>query len=258
MSETEIVNREVAELQEELKRKKLELEKLSQNLEKQTAEMNQFTYIVSHDLQAPLRMVTGFLELLEKKYGDKLDESAKQYIDYSVKGSVKMKRLIFDLLEYSRLNTIEHETEDVDLNEILDNVKPKLVKQIEESGATIEYAALPVVSGYKKQIEQLLQHLLDNALKFRNGQKPVISISTREEENRWEIGIRDNGIGIDPAFADKIFQVFRRLHTDESVYKGTGIGLAICKKIIDIHQGKIWVKSAKNEGSTFIFSLPKN
>lgn len=265
---TQLINKAV-NLQQELENKNQEIESLNNKLAEQTKEINQFTYIVSHDLQAPLRMVTGFLELLEKKYGDKLDESAKQYIGYAVKGSTKMKSLIFDLLEYSRLSSIVKEYEEVDLNSVLNAVKEKLQADIENTGAIITSAKLPVVMANKAQMEQMFYHLLDNALKFQNKAVPQIGITLKKEnaslltescgpdrQGHWVIGVNDNGIGMDPAFSEKIFIVFRRLHTDDSKYSGTGIGLALCKKITELHGGTIWVESAIDKGSSFYFTLP--
>jgi light-regulated signal transduction histidine kinase (bacteriophytochrome) len=226
-------------------------------LETLTKEMNQFTYIVSHDLQAPLRMVTGFLELLEKKHGDKLDESGKQFIDYAVKGANKMKSLIFDLLEYSRLSSIINEYSEVDLNVILQESKEKIAPVIEVTKAILTNDNLPVVLADRKQMTQLFEHLLENALKYRSTSIPEINITVKEKNRYWEIAVSDNGIGIDPLFKEKIFIIFRRLHNDDSTYRGNGIGLAISKKIVELHSGTIWLDSAFGKGSTFLFTLPK-
>lgn len=243
-------------LQQELKNKDQQIEELNNKLADLTKEINQFTYIVSHDLQAPLRTVTGFLELLEKRYGDKLDESAKQYIGYAVNGVLKMKNLIFGLLEYSRLSSAIKEFEKVDLNIVMQEVKEKFQTVIEEAGALVTVGHLPVVMADKAQMEQLLQHLLGNALKFRSAAVPEIDITLKNENDFWRIAVKDNGIGIDPAFSEKVFIIFRRLHTDDAKYGGTGIGLAVCKKITELHGGTIWVESALDKGSTFYFTLP--
>ncbi|MGQ0739970.1 MAG: sensor histidine kinase [Bacteroidota bacterium] len=233
-----------------------EVELLRNKLAEMTKETSQFTYIITHDLQAPLRMITGFLELLEKKYADKLDAGAKQYIEYAVKGSVKMKNLIFDLLEYSRLNSAVHEFEKVNLNEVLKETKEKLAPVFEQTSATITADALPVVRASKKLMEQLLKHLLDNAIKFRREEAPQISIGAAKESDCWKISISDNGTGIDPAFFEKIFIIFRRLQTDEVRYPGTGAGLTVCKKIAELHGGVIGVESTPGTGSTFWFTIP--
>lgn len=256
MAETTQQISDKVDLQQDLKNKDQQIEELSNKLADLTKEMNQFTYIVSHDLQAPLRTVTGFLELLEKRYGDKLDESAKQYIGYAVNGAVKMKNLIFGLLEYSRLSSAAKEFEKVDMNVVMQEVKEKFQSAIEESGAQVTVSHLPVVMADKAQIEQLMQHLLENALKFRSTAVPEIGITLKKENDFWVIAVKDNGIGIDPAFSEKIFIIFRRLHTDDAKYGGTGIGLAVCKKITELHGGTIWVESAVDKGSTFYFTLP--
>lgn len=229
---------------------------LKSQLEDMAKEMNQFTYIVSHDLQAPLRTITGFMELLVKRYGDKLDEAAKQYIDYAVKGTLKMKNLIFDLLEYSRLNTSIKELSETDLNVVMDEVKEKYIAAIEGTGASIHVDDLPVVNASKKQMLQLFGHLLDNAVKFRGELAPEVMISAKRDKEYWIFSVKDNGIGIEPSFFEKIFIVFRRLSTDEVRYPGTGIGLALCKKIAELHGGTIWVESEPGKGSTFYFTLP--
>ena len=256
MEEMTQINSEPENSREELEKKNREVESLNNKIAQLTKETNQFTYIVSHDLQAPLRMVTGFLELLEKKLGNKLDESSKQYIDHAVKGASKMRSLVLGLLEYTRLNPDTGEFAEVDLNVILEEVKEKNKPVIDETGALISTDQLPVVMVNKKQMGQLFQHLLENALKFRSPAVPEINITLKKENGFWVIGIKDNGIGIDPAYAEKIFIIFRRLHNDGSGYGGTGIGLALCKKITELHGGEIWVEPAGKNGSTFYFSLP--
>lgn len=243
-------------LQQELENESSEIELLTNKLAEVTKEMNQFTYIVSHDLQAPLRMVTGFLELLEKKHGDKLDESAKQYIDFAVKGAAKMKKLIFDLLEYSRLSTVVKEYAEVDLNEIIKQVTEKFQTVIEETGAVVRTAHLPAIIADRAQIIQLFENLIANALKFRNTERPEISITLNKENGISSIAIKDNGVGFDPSFSEKIFIIFRRLYSDESKYSGTGIGLAISKKVAELHGGAIRAESEVGKGSTFYVMLP--
>lgn len=248
-----------AGLIQELEKLRSVNEALSNNLNELLKESNQFAYIVSHDLQAPLRMITGFLELLEKKYGDKLDASAKQYIDFAVKGAVKMKSLIFDLLDYSRLSSLPKEFVETDLNEVINEVNLKFSSVAEETNTRITISKLPVIIADKKQMFQMFHHLIGNALKFRSETViPEINISAREENGKWLILVKDNGIGMDPAFSEKIFAVFRRLHSDESKYKGTGIGLAMCKKIAELHGGDIGVESEVGNGSCFFFTLPSD
>lgn len=258
MEEIAVLNNEPRNQKPEVENKDMEIEKLNGKLEELTAEMNQFTYIVSHDLQAPLRMITGFLELLEKKYGDKLDDSAKQYIGYAVKGAVKMKNLIFDLLEYSRLNAANLEKTDVDLNEVLQGIQEKYASEIGEKNIKVNVGQLPPVLANKKQMSQLFEQLFDNAIKFRVDTASEISIDAKNENGFWTFCVIDNGMGIDPAFFEKIFIIFRRLNTDEVKYPGTGVGLTICKRIVELHNGTIWLESAADKGSKFYFRLPEN
>jgi len=234
-----------------------ENEELKNKLAEVTMEMNQFTYIVSHDLQAPLRSITGFIELLSKRYGDKLDDAARMYIDFAVKGTVKMKDLIFDLLEYSRLNTDTTELSEVDLALVVKEVMEKFAPLIKESGAKISIGHLPTVMAKKAQMEKLFHHLIDNSLKFRNDSEPEISIDSKKENRFWKIAVKDNGIGIEPAYFEKIFIIFRRLYSDETKYSGRGLGLAACKKIVETHGGDIYVESEVDKGSTFSFTLPE-
>lgn len=256
MKEIIEMNGELINLQRELAETKEQEKNLNDKLSELNKEMNHFAYIVSHDLQAPLRMVTGFLELLEKKYGDQLDDTAKKYIGFTVKGANKMKNLIFDLLEYSRLNTVAREVTEVDLNLAMQGAKEKLATTIEETGAVFTADHLPVVMASKAQMVQLFQNLFSNPLKYRSAGAPEIKITSRKENNFWVIGVKDNGPGIEEAFFEKIFIVFRRLHNDDDKYSGTGIGLALCKKIIELHGGTIWVESVVGNGSTFYFTLP--
>lgn len=244
------------DLQQALMAGPSEVEILKNKLAELTKETNQFTYIVSHDLQAPLRMVAGFLELLEKKYGDKLDEGGKQYIGYAVKGALKMKTLLFDLLEYSRLNSVAQEHENVDMNELLREVREKMPVEIWRNGTTITAAVLPMVKGSRNQLSQLLEELLTNAIKFNNSPAPGISVGAERMDGYCKISVTDNGIGIDPAFFERIFIIFKRLHADDSIYKGTGTGLAVCKKIAELHNGTIGLNSQPGKGSTFYFTLP--
>ncbi len=256
MKESVLINTDIDALQMELAEKDSIIEMLQSQLTALTAESNQFTYIVSHDLQAPLRMVTGFLELLEKKYGEQLDGSARQYIGFAVNGASKMKRLIFDLLEYSRLTTQAKEHVEIDLNDSVKNALEKLDPVVTESKAVINTVSLPVVIAEPSQMTELFYQLLSNALKFRKTDATEINLSLKKESNNWLITISDNGIGFDSIFAEKIFTIFRRLYPDESKYEGTGAGLAKCKKIIELHGGTIGASSALNTGSSFYFTIP--
>lgn len=232
------------------------LEKRAKELAESNEELERFAYVASHDLQEPLRMVTSFLQLLEKKYHDKLDKKAQEYIAYAVDGAERMKKLILDLLEYSKVNTASLQKEKVNLNEILSDILFTYNNLIVQTHGSISSKLLPVVMGNKTQLLQLFQNLIGNAFKYRSSAPPVVNISCEEEATEFKFSISDNGIGIDPKFFNKIFIIFQRLHTREN-YSGTGIGLSICKKIIDKHGGKLWVASALEQGSTFYFTIPK-
>lgn len=256
MEDLLVINKEIMDQQSEELNKELEIEMLKEKLAAVTNEMNQFSYIVTHDLQAPLRTITGFLELLEKKHGDKLEDSAKLYMSYVVKGAVKMKDLIFDLLEFSRLNTANLEMEEVDLNVIVEGLVTKYETQIAKREIKLNIGQLPVILANKKQMNQLFDELIDNAIKFSTDTGAEINIDANNEKGFWNICVKDNGMGIDTAFFEKIFIIFRRLNTDEVKYPGTGVGLTICKKIVELHNGTIWLESAVNKGSEFYFRLP--
>ena len=233
------------------------LEKRARELAESNGELERFAYVASHDLQEPLRMVTSFLQLLEKRYKDKLDNKAHEYITYAVDGAERMKQLILDLLEYSRVNSSKAEVEEVDVNEIIESMQLTYKTFLIQTKGTINYTTLPVVKGNKTQILQLFQNVIGNAIKYRSNVPPVINVSYEEEKAFYKFVISDNGIGIDSKFFNKIFIIFQRLHNREE-YSGTGIGLAICKKIIDKHGGRIWVDSNPGKGSTFYFTLPKS
>jgi PAS domain S-box-containing protein len=221
------------------------------------AELERFAYIASHDLQEPLRMVSSFLQLLQKKYKGHLDEKADQYIHYAVDGAERMKALIMDLLEYSRAGSAKETFGRVETETILKEVGDIFREKIALARASVEVGALPVVWGDKVQLLQLFQNLLSNALKYHAADRtPVIRIRAKEEPGCWLFSVEDNGIGIDPQFFDKIFIIFQRLH-NKTDYSGTGIGLAICKKIVERHGGKIWVESSPDQGSIFYFTIGK-
>ncbi|HET7896466.1 MAG TPA: ATP-binding protein, partial [Flavisolibacter sp.] len=214
-------------------------------------------YVASHDLQEPLRMVTSFLGLLQKKHAGEFDETSKKYIHFAVDGAERMKGLIQDLLQYSRLDAAAEKFTPVDGNHLLQEVLHLFAASIAETGAVVRYEALPVVWGNKTQLLQLFQNLVGNALKYRSEKQPLITVHCREEDRRWLFAVSDNGIGIDPKYFQKIFVIFQRLH-NKSEYSGSGIGLAICKKIVENHGGKIWVEANPAGGSTFYFTLTKN
>ena len=234
----------------------LDLAKRASELAASNAELERFAYIASHDLQEPLRMVSSFLQLLQKRYGGQLDNKADQYIHYAVDGAERMKALIMDLLEYSRVGTAKEGFGKVDVNTILREVSEVFHEKIISAQASVDIGPMPCVWGDKVQVSQLFQNLLSNALKYHSDQPPTIVIRAKEEANFWQFSLEDNGIGIEPQFFDKIFIIFQRLH-NKSEYSGTGIGLAICKKIVERHGGKIWVESAPQKGSTFYFTISK-
>jgi len=234
----------------------LDLAKRASELAASNAELERFAYIASHDLQEPLRMVSSFLQLLQKRYGGQLDSKADQYIHYAVDGAERMKALIMDLLEYSRVGTAKEGFGKVDVNNVLTEVSEVFHEKIISAQASVDIGPMPCVWGDKVQVSQLFQNLLSNALKYHSDQPPAIVIRAKEEPNSWQFSIEDNGIGIESQFFDKIFIIFQRLH-NKSEYSGTGIGLAICKKIVERHGGKIWVESAPEKGSTFYFTISK-
>jgi PAS domain S-box-containing protein len=235
-----------------------DLRKRAGELAASNAELERFAYVASHDLQEPLRMVSSFLQLLQKKYGDRLDDKADQYIHYAVDGAERMKTLIMDLLEYSRVGSGKENFTLVNMHGVVDEVSAMFRDKIMAAGALVATTGpLPVIRAEKGQMVQLFQNLVGNALKYRGRQPPMIRIGVREEPDNWQFAVCDNGIGIEPAFWDKIFLIFQRLH-NKSEYSGTGIGLAICKKIVERHGGNIRVESVAGEGSTFFFTISKH
>jgi PAS domain S-box-containing protein len=221
------------------------------------AELEQFAYVASHDLQEPLRMITSFLNQLEKKYGNALDEKARRYIYFAVDGATRMRQIILDLLEFSRVGKHEDELKAISLDEVIEEVCHLQWKLIREAKAQIHYAGLPTVRSYHSPLLQVFQNLIGNALKYRRpGTTPEIYIRAESRPDSWLFTITDNGIGIEPEYFGKVFVIFQRLHTREE-YGGTGMGLAIVKKIVENLGGKIWIESIVGEGSTFYFEIPK-
>ncbi|KUG19808.1 MAG: PAS domain S-box protein [Methanomicrobiaceae archaeon] len=235
-----------------------ELSRKSQELERSNLELQQFAYVASHDLQEPLRAISGFTELLEKRYKGHIDERADKYIHFIVEGTKQMDQIIHDLLAYSRVQTSTHEFGLIDANKALDQALLNLHSAIQDKKAIITHDPLPEIFADGTQITQVFQNLIGNALKFqRPGIAPKVHISATRAEGRWIFSVADNGIGIEPRFADRIFLIFQRLHA-KGEYEGTGIGLAICKRIIERHGGEITVQSVPGEGTTFFFSIPNN
>ncbi len=231
--------------------------KSEEKLKDTITELEQFAYVASHDLQEPLRMVTSFLTQLEKKYGDVVDEKGKKYIDFAVDGAQRMRQIIQDLLEFSRVGRTDDKLEAVDLNELIKEIQVLFRKQVEEKDAHIHADTLPVINDYKTPLRQVFQNLIGNALKYGKKDVPVkIDITVKELKNYWQFAVADNGIGIDKEYFDKIFVIFQRLH-NKDVYSGTGIGLALTKKIINKQGGKIWLESEPGKGTTFYFTIKK-
>ena len=235
-----------------------ELHETIEELRRSNYELQQFAYITSHDLQEPLRTIASFTQLLEKRYKGNLDKDADEYIDFVVDAATRMKEMIQGLLNYSRIGTKGAEFRPTDVNEALNDAISNLKSTIDENNAEIINDSLPTVLGDKRLLVQLFQNLIGNAIKFKNPDEPPkihISASLDEKNNEYVFKVSDNGIGMESKYTDKIFEVFKRLHTIDE-YKGAGIGLAISKRIVERHGGRIWVESEFGKGSTFYFTLP--
>lgn len=233
-----------------------ELERRAEDLERSNTDLEQFAYVASHDLQEPLRAVAGCVQLLKKRYAGQLDARADEYIGYAVDGSVRMQRLIDDLLNYSRVGRAEGARQMTDTAELLTRALQNLTAVMQESGAVVTHDPMPVLSVYASQLSSVFQNLPSNAIKFRDaGRHPVVHVGAVRHEHGWEFSVRDNGIGIAPEYTDRIFGIFQRLHT-RAEYPGTGMGLAMCKRIVERHGGRIWVNSQLGRGATFHFTIP--
>ncbi|MBM3315974.1 hypothetical protein FJY71_09120, partial [candidate division WOR-3 bacterium] len=246
----ELVN-EVAER----KRAMDALEKKEVELKRSNAELEQFAYVASHDLQEPLRMVGSYTQLLSRRYQGKLDKDADEFIGFAVDGVTRMQRLINDLLQFSRVGTRGREPQPVESAAVLDRALLNLKLALEDKGAEVTRGPLPRVMADDRQLEQLFQNLVGNAVKFQREGTPKVHVRAERSNGGWMFSVRDNGIGIDRQYADRIFQVFQRLHTRDE-FPGTGIGLAVCKKIVERHGGRIWVESEPGSGADFRFTLP--
>ncbi len=246
---------EVARDITEQKRTEEALEEKRQELERSNQELEQFAYVASHDLQEPLRMIGSYTQLLARRYQGKLDKDADEFIGFAVDGVTRMQRLINDLLTYSRVGTRGREPEPTDSNVVLERALLNLQVAIEDNKAKVTHDPLPVVMADDRQLEQLLQNLVGNALKYHGKEPPCVHVGVAQSNGTWEFFVRDNGIGIDPKYADRVFVIFQRLH-NRTEYSGTGIGLAVCKKIVERHGGRIWMESEPGKGSTFRFTLP--
>jgi PAS domain S-box-containing protein len=228
----------------------------AQELTRSNSELEQFAYVASHDLQEPLRMIASYTQLILRRYGDRFDGDAKEFMDFIVDGATRMKQLIEDLLAYSRVGTHGKELQPTDCAAVLQKALANLRAAIESSVASVTHDPLPTVNADEFQLVQLFQNLIGNALKFRGAQAPRIHIGVEERPDTWVFAVKDNGIGIETEYFERIFMVFQRLHS-RADYPGTGIGLAICRKVVDRHGGRIWPESKAGLGSTFYFTLPK-
>lgn len=226
-----------------------------EELKRSNYELQQFAYVASHDLQEPVRMVINYLSLFERRNKDRLDPKSQEFLKYAFDGGVRMRQLINDLLLYSRIDTQGKEMAPVDMEEVVSKTLILLKVPMEESKADIIVHPLPTINADESQMIQVMQNLIANALKFHGPERPVIKVSSTQGGKEWTFAVKDNGIGLNMQYADKIFQMFQRLHTKEE-YPGTGVGLAVTKKIIERHGGRIWVESEEGKGATFFFTIP--
>lgn len=233
----------------------VELKETTEKLKQSNKDLQEFAYVASHDLQEPLRMVSSYLQLLERRYKGRLDQDADEFIHFAVDGAKRMQKLINDLLTYSRINTKKEVFSMISSHNTLQKVLNNLSMYIHERGANVTYDSLPEIYGDETQMIQLLQNLISNGIKFNRQDKPQIHVSAVKEKNNWVFRIQDNGIGIPDQHQERIFSVFQRLHTREE-YEGTGIGLSICKRIVERHGGKIWFESNTHGGTIFYFTMP--
>ncbi|WP_440763295.1 sensor histidine kinase [Natronorubrum sp. DTA7] len=224
-------------------------------LEDSNRSLEQFAYAASHDLQEPLRMVSSYLQLIEQRYGDDLDGDADEFLDFAIDGADRMRDMIDALLEYSRVDSEGDPLESTDLNAVLEDALTDLMVKIEEHDADIRAEPLPRIEGDPDQLRQLFQNLLSNAIEYNGTGTPEIRIGAEQVGSRWQLSVSDDGIGIESGDQERIFEVFQRLHSHEE-HAGTGIGLALCKRIVERHDGRIWVESEPDEGATFTFTLP--
>jgi signal transduction histidine kinase len=232
-----------------------QLRRTTSELQRSNTELQQFAYVASHDLFEPLRMVTSYLQLVDQRHGKDLGPKGREFLGFALDGAKRMDALIQDLLAYARLGLRGRPLEPTDCERVFTQCVSNLKVAIEESGATVSHEPLPTVPADPVQLAQVFQNLIGNAIKFRSARPPSVRVRAERRENQWLFVVQDNGMGIDPEFFERIFVIFQRLHTRQE-YTGTGMGLAICKKIIERHGGKIWVESIAGEGSSFFFTLP--
>jgi signal transduction histidine kinase len=261
--DVESMRRKIVRDLQEVRRARVLIEETNRQLEAQAEELTrsnrdleQFAYVASHDLQEPLRKVTSFCQLLQRRYAGQLDERADQYISFAVDGAQRMQRLINDLLAFSRIGRMTSGFTDVDLDQVVREAVSQREAALTETGGSVTWAGLPVVRGEEPLLASLIGNLISNSIKFhRPGEPPRVHLAARRVGDEWEFSCADNGIGIDEEYADKVFVIFQRLHAKE-VYPGTGIGLAIAKKIIEYHGGRIWLDTSVDQGTTIRFTLP--
>lgn len=253
----ETANKEMAFQVEEKGKRADELVMINAELARSNAELEQFAYVATHDLQEPLRAVASCVQLLQKRYEGQLDEKAQEFITHAVDGTKRMQTLINDLLAYSRISTDAQVFASTNCEMALQEALANLMVAISESGAVVTQDALPMVNGDATQLTQLFQNLVGNALKFRGERPPEIHIGAVRNNGDWRFSVADNGIGMEPQYFERVFLVFQRLHTRKE-YQGTGIGLAICKKVVERHGGRIWAESELGQGATFCFTIPES
>lgn len=248
-SKTETIERQLAELNE----KNQELERYFES----NSQLENFAYIASHDLKAPIRTIVSFSQLLERNLGENIDSESKEYLDFVISASRNMRDLIDDLLDYSKVNSQENDVDEVDISGLLAAISSEIQVTIKENNASIIWEDLPTIDADLIKLKQLFQNLITNAIKFQKvGVKPVVQIKSIETDTHWQFSVSDNGIGVKEEYFDDIFKLFKKLHSNES-FEGTGLGLAICRKIVDQHEGEIWIESKFGEGTTFHFTLKK-
>ncbi len=255
METARVVMKRQRRMEQELKEAKRALEAANVELTRSNASLQQFAYAASHDLQEPLRSVRSSVQLLQMRYGNALDERAQDFIAHAVSGAERMQVLIEDLLAFSRVSASPQQHAEVALGSALDVALSNLAAALADSDAQLTHDALPTVRAHPGQMNQLLQNLIGNALKFRGERPARVHVSAARQGADWVIAVADQGIGIAPEYFERIFELFKRLHTREE-YAGTGIGLALCQKIVERHGGRIWVESVYGEGATFFFTLP--
>lgn len=253
----EVTERTVAEQSDHLETALRELDARNHELRRSNDELETFAYVASHDLQEPLRMVASYSQLIARRYSDKLDDAGREFIQFAVDGATRMQLLIEALLEYSRVGSRPQAFDPVHLDAVVEAVLSDLRLRVQETDAHVTHDPLPTVMGDKTQLTQLFQNLVSNALKFRGNNPARVHIASERGTSEWILSVRDDGIGIDAKYSERIFQIFQRLHTRDE-YPGTGIGLAVCRRIVERHNGRIWVEPVPGAGSVFKFTIPLN